>query len=131
MKALIVEDDFIGRMLLQRYLGHYGECHVAVHGAEAIQAFEASHAEKLPYQLICLDIMMPEMDGHTVLKKIRALETEMGLQVGEGAKIIMTTALKDSGSIFSAFDGLCDAYLVKPVDKTKLLEYLRAFNLIE
>lgn len=129
MKALIVEDDFTGRMLLQRLLGRYGECHVAVNGTEAMAAFHAAHAEKAPYQLICLDIMMPEMDGHTVLKNIRTFEKETGLQVGEGVKVIMTTALKDSGDVFAAFDSLCDAYLVKPIDKDKLFEYLRTFNL--
>lgn len=129
MKALIVEDDFTGRMLLQRLLGQFGECHVAVNGAEAMQAFHAAHAENAPYQLICLDIMMPEMDGHTVLKNIRAYEKEAGLQVGEGAKVIMTTALKDSGNVFAAFDSLCDAYLAKPIDRNKLFEYLRSFNL--
>ena len=39
MKTLIVEDDFTGRLLLQTLLSPYGECHIAVNGREAVDAF--------------------------------------------------------------------------------------------
>lgn len=130
MKILIVEDDFTSRLLLQKILSAYGECHIAVNGREAVDAFRTALAENKPYDLICLDIMMPEMDGMAVLKNIRGMEEEAGVQSSNGVKIIMTTALGDPKNVVVAFKALCDAYLVKPVNKSKLLDYLRSFGLI-
>ncbi len=130
MKTLIVEDDFTSRLLLQQILSDYGECHIAVNGKEAMDAFGLALLEKHPYHLICLDVMMPEMDGMEVLQKIRSLEEKMGIISSHGVKIIMTTALGDPKNVVGAFKSLCDAYLVKPVSKAKLLDYLRLFGLI-
>ena len=79
MKYLIVEDDFAARRLLQRYLSNYGDCDIAVDGNEAVEAFRQAVDEKEPYDLICLDIMMPNMDGHEALKVIRQIESEHGI----------------------------------------------------
>jgi len=130
MKILIVEDDFTSRLLLQKILSAYGDCHIAVNGKEAVDAFSLALTEKNPYHLICLDVMMPEMDGMEVLKNIRAIEAEMKINSSMGVKIIMTTALGDPKNVIGAFKSLCDAYLVKPVNKSKLLDYLRSFGMI-
>jgi two-component system chemotaxis response regulator CheY len=129
MKTLIVEDDFTSRLLLQAILAPYGECHIAVNGREAIQAFRLARTEEQPYDLVCLDIMMPEMDGHAVLKALRACEAAEGILVGDGAKVIMTTALTDNGNVFTAFREMCDGYLIKPIDKAKLLKDLTSLGL--
>ncbi len=131
MRALIAEDDFTSRLLLQKLLAPYGESHVAINGKEAIEAFRAAKQKRRPYDLICLDIMMPEMDGQTVLREIRAIEEGAGIRTGHGAKILMTTALKDPKNVMAAFRELCDGYLVKPIDKAKLVKYLQEFGLIE
>jgi len=74
---------------------------------------------------------MPEMDGHTALEQIRKLEEEAGYAVGQGAKVIMTTALSDSQNVIGAFKENCDAYMVKPVERAKLLRQLRKLMLID
>jgi two-component system chemotaxis response regulator CheY len=127
---LIVEDDFTSRFLLQEILRDYGPSQVAVNGREAVEAVAASLAAEQPYDLICLDIMMPEMDGQEALRKIRELEKEKGILSTDGAKVLMTTALDDMKNLSTAFQNLCDAYLVKPVQKEKLLEELRKLDLI-
>ena len=78
------------------------------------------------YDLICLDIMMPDMDGQQALKEIRALEEADGRV---GAKVLMTTSLQDKRNVITAFREQCDGYLIKPVKKTKLVEYLQRFDL--
>jgi two-component system chemotaxis response regulator CheY len=131
MKTLIVEDDFTSRLFLQELLRPFGETHTAENAWEALTAFQMSLDAQAPYDLICLDIMMPGMDGHQVLKDIRQLEQQYGNLASRGAKIIMTTILDDSGNVLAAFREQCDAYLVKPFHKDKLLQQLQAFGLIE
>jgi len=130
MRTLIVEDDFTSRLLLQSSLARYGECHIAVNGKEAVEAFRAAQASGQKYDLICMDIMMPEMDGQEAVREIRALEEAGGTLSTTGVKIIMTTALDDVKNVVQAFMGLCDAYLFKPIDTAKLLDHLRGFRLV-
>ncbi len=131
MKCLIVEDDFAARRLLQRYLSSHCDCDIAVDGNEAIEAFRQATDEKEPYDLICLDIMMPNMNGHEALKAIRQIESEHGINGLDGVKVIMTTALGDPKNIMGAFREGCEAYIVKPVEKDKLLEEMEKLGLVE
>jgi len=130
MNTLIVEDDFTSGLLLQKILSSYGPVHIAVNGQEAIEAVRVSLETAQPYNLICMDIMMPVVDGHQALKKIRALEVSKGTVSTRCAKIIMTTALNDLQNKISAFSGLCDDYLVKPIDRQRLLGVIRDMHLI-
>ena len=121
MKSLVVEDDFVSRRLLQRILSAFGEADVAVSGEEAVEAFDEAVKEKAPYEVICLDINLPGMDGQEVLKTIRAKEKELGIEGLDGAKIIMTTGLGDKNSILTAFREGCEAYVKKPFSRSDIL----------
>ena len=103
MKTLIVEDDFVSRLLLQASLAPYGECHIAVNGRVAVEAFRAAREQGQRYDLICMDIMMPEMDGQEALRQIRKLEDDADILSGDAVKVVMTTALDDIGSVMTAF----------------------------
>ena len=130
MKTLIAEDDFTSRLLLQEILKAYGAVHIAANGQEAVTAANAALNAGEPYDLVCLDIMMPEMDGYGVLSRIREAEEAWGITCSHGTKIIMTTALDHMENVIQAFHGLCDAYLFKPIEQAKLLDQIRAFGLI-
>jgi len=131
MKTLIVEDDFTSRLFLQTFLSRYGDCHMAVNGKEAVEAFRLATENGSPYHLICMDIMMPEMDGQEAVRQVRALEEARGVLSPHGAKIVMTTAVNEMKEVFRSFQALCDAYLVKPIDTAELLSQLKSFRLIE
>ncbi len=120
LHILVAEDDFSARLVLQRLLKEYGSVDVAVDGREAVEAFRAALEAGTPYAVVCLDIMMPEMDGLEALRQMRAVESQYGILSTRGAKIIMTTALDDPKNVVEAFKGLCDTYLVKPIDKESL-----------
>jgi two-component system chemotaxis response regulator CheY len=128
---LLAEDDFACRLLLQTFLSRYGECHVAVNGLEAVEAFRTSFEEDRNYDLICMDIMMPLMDGREAVRSIRALEEAHGIHSAHGAKIFMTTTVREMREVFSCFNELCDAYLLKPIDLGKLLEQLKLYQLLQ
>jgi two-component system chemotaxis response regulator CheY len=130
LQVLIVEDDFTSRLLLQTFLSRYGDCHIAVNGREAVEACRALSERGKNYDLICMDIMMPEMDGREAVRQVRALEEAHGIFSTRGAKITMTTTVRDIRKVFECFKELCDAYLVKPIDLGKLSEYMKSWQLI-
>lgn len=130
MKCLIVEDDLSALKLMQRYLTDYADCDTAMNGQEAVEAFRQAVEAKDPYELICLDIMLPKMDGHEVLQKLRQIETEHRITGSSCAKVIMTTALRDLNNVHGAFNEGCEVYLVKPVEKPKLIRELEGLGLI-
>ncbi len=131
MRTLIVEDDFTSRRLLQLMLAPYGESDLVENGAQAVAAFTGALASKTPYDLVCLDIMMPEIDGQDALKALRQAEQAGGIAPQDEAKIIMVSALDSPNAVIEAYyRGRCTSYLVKPVDKNKLLALLRDFGLI-
>ncbi|MGA2890063.1 MAG: response regulator [Terracidiphilus sp.] len=130
MKTLVVEDEFTSRILLQNLLAHYGECHIAVDGQEAVEAFRMALAAAAPYDLICMDIKMPGMNGIEAVRQIRAMETEDGVLSTNGVKIIMQTSVDEPKKVVGSFHALCDAYLVKPIDKVSLLAEIRGMGLI-
>lgn len=130
MRFLIVEDDFISRRLMQKMLSPFGDCDIAVNGQEALTAFSAALAEKAPYALICLDVMMPEMDGHQALKEIRRIEREAGLEASREVKVLMTTGLDSPRDVMEAYyKGGCNGYLVKPIERLKLVAFLKEFGI--
>jgi two-component system chemotaxis response regulator CheY len=129
MRKLLVENDFTSRTLLQSLLSQFGECHIAINGLDALEAFRAAQKSGQRYGLICMDIMMPEMDGQTAIREIRALEEIGGTHSTNGSKIIMTTAVDDVKSVMQSFNSLCDAYLFKPIDTQKLLGHIRELRL--
>lgn len=132
MKALVVEDDFASRKLLQKILSPYGEVDIAVNGLEAIDAFSRALGESSPYDLVCMDIMMPEMDGQAALKRIRAIEREQRIPPLQEAKVIMTTALDDPKNVVEAYyKGGATSYVPKPIDKQMLLHLLKNLGLID
>lgn len=130
LKILIAEDDFASRKFLSKFLSNYGECDLVVDGLEAIDAYMLAMREKKPYDLICLDIMMPKIDGVKVLKVIRDLETQNGIIPEGRAKIIMVTALGETDLVKSAFEFGCEAYASKPIDTEKFIEVMKKLELI-
>jgi two-component system chemotaxis response regulator CheY len=131
MKMLIVEDDFISRTLLQEILKGYGTLHIAVNGKEAIEAVRMAMDLNEPYDLICLDVMMPEVDGNTALKEIRSMERSKGVAPANAAKIVMTTSVTDKNQVMEAINAQCDHYLIKPIRKPVLIKELQRLKLID
>ncbi len=133
IKILIVEDEFISRTLLKEMLSPFGDCDVVTNGAEAIKALEQSYCVTgVRYDLVCLDIMMPKFSGHEVLREMRRVEKDKGIDGPDVTKVIMVTALDDAKNIMAAMvDGRCAAYLTKPISRTSLLEQLHQLQLID
>lgn len=133
LRFLVVEDEFISRTLLKEMLMPFGDCHTATNGDDAVTILR--HSYDTPdnrYDLVCLDIMMPGRSGHEVLKELRQIEIQKGINGANTTIVFMITALDDSKNIMEAIIvGRCQAYLTKPISRMRLEEQLRASYLIE
>ena len=131
MRILLAEDDFVTRKFMSNFLSKYGECDVTVDGLEAVDAFMMALEENNPYDLVCLDIMMPVMDGYQALVGIRNLEKERNITDDKAVKVIMATALNDEKNVKMAFELGCTIYSGKPIDQERFEEALKRLDLVK
>lgn len=125
MRILIVEDELASRKFLTHVMGKYGDCHVALDGAEAVSKFKQAVSKDEPFDLVCMDIMMPRMDGQEALKMLREVERVNGIKPKDEVKVIMTTALGDPKNVVEAYyKGGATAYLPKPISLESVEEVM-------
>lgn len=130
MKILLAEDDFASRKFMDKHLSQYGQCDVTVDGEEAVDAYMMALEDGEPYDLLCLDVMMPVLDGYQVLKAVRNIEAQRGISKEDRVKVIMTTALNNERNVKLAFELGCEAYSGKPIDVEKFDKVLKKLGLI-
>ncbi len=131
MRVLIVEDDPISRKILQNILSAYGRCDIAADGRAALDAFRRSLDEANPYNLICMDIMMPELSGQEALRRIREMENQTAVPAADAVKVVMTTALSETREAADAlFKGGACAYFVKPIQIDNFIDALKKIRVI-
>ena len=130
MKILLAEDDFATRKFMLNFLSKYGECDVTVDGMEAVDAFMMALEDDEPYDLVCLDIMMPVMDGYQSLVGIRNLEKERNIPEDKAVKVIMTTALNQEKNVKMAFELGFTIYSGKPINQDRFEQALKKLELI-
>jgi len=132
LKVLIVEDDAISRKMIEIFMKPLTEeYNLAKDGEVALDFFNKSVENGNNYDVVLLDIMLPKVDGQTLLRKFREKEKEYKLLGRKGCKIIMVSALGDAGNVMEAFKNQCDGYLSKPYNKNSLMIELRKLELIE
>lgn len=127
-RFLVVDDVSVSRLHLQRLLTPYGECDTAEDGFEAVHRFVQSLDEDRAYDVVCLDLMMPQMDGHEALARIRDIEAERGIGEDSQTKVIITTAADQVKHVVRAAK-LSNAYMLKPITEAKLREQLESFGI--
>ncbi|MBF0243704.1 MAG: response regulator [Planctomycetes bacterium] len=117
-RILIVDDHFLSRKVLSRYLAPFGVCDVAVNGAEAIDAYNAAVREKDPYKLVCTDVMMPDVSGQELIRHIRKKEQEVGM---DPSLIIVVSVFSLKEKIEECFTDGCNGFLTKPYTRDQLM----------
>jgi len=131
LKVLIVEDNTINLEMIEMLMKPFTKkADLAKDGLIATEYFNKSIDSGNYYDLVLLDIMLPKMDGQTLLQEFRKKEIKNGIISGKGCKIIMVSALNDAGNIMEAFKNQCDGYLTKPYNKNSLIAELKKLGLI-
>ena len=125
MRILVIDDDYTCRVQTKAILGEYGDCDGAPCGPIGLELFKRAHGELHPYQLVVLDVEMPDMDGLEVLSELwRWEEQHDRFQEERAAKVMMLSAHDDGRTVFTSFSSGCEVYLVKPLSPKKLAEAL-------
>ena len=116
MKTLIVDDERVSRAKMKKILESFGECEAVDSGRGAIDAFKRAWKNRAPFDLITLDIVMPDMNGADVLYDIREIEKEKNIAQEKQVKILMVTSDSNKDMIITCIQAECDDYIVKPFD---------------
>lgn len=132
MKCLIVEDDRVSSQVLEKMISRYGTYDIVDDGQKAVDLFRHAHDSNSPYDLILMDIMMPEIDGLQSVLMTRKIEALMNITLTQRVKVIMTTVLDDPRTVMKAlYESDANSYLVKPIRLQNLEDELRALKLID
>ncbi|WP_024514961.1 ATP-binding protein [Bradyrhizobium sp. Tv2a-2] len=122
LSILVAEDNEINALLMRSLLtrlGHHAV--IATNGAAALESWVAARSAGTPYDLVLMDIQMPELDGIEAAKRIRRLEAE---QPGARTPILALTANTLVEDRYACFEAGMDGFLIKPLDREKLEEAL-------
>lgn len=120
MRILVVDDELVSRKKMEIIMSSFGECVAVDSGETALIVFEAALADKKPFDLITLDVSMPQMDGTEVLFEIRKTEQQHSLSKDKRSKVIMVTAQSDKDTVITCIQAGCDSYVVKPFDRASI-----------
>ncbi|MCR5368824.1 MULTISPECIES: response regulator [Eubacterium] len=130
MKVLIAEDDMASGKFLMKLLSKYGHVDLARDGIEAVDNFVKAASSEEKYDLVCLDIMMPKIDGYKALESIRNAERKLGIPRISRCKIIMISALDEGFDSSYASDDY-DEYICKPIDIVKFDNIIKKMGLFD
>jgi len=131
LKTLIVDDVLLLRHVLEKTLSKFGECDIVENGEQALEMFTDQFKSKNFYDLICLDLMMPGVNGLEVLKNVREIEEANNVHPDNRCKIIIITSVSDKNFVRTAISYGCDDYMIKPINPRKLIQKLKDLNLFE
>ena len=129
MKVLVAEDDLASGKFMQKLLSKYGEVVLARDGIAAVDEFVNAVSANERFDLICMDIMMPKIDGYKALASIRDAERKLGTPRDKRCKVIMISAL-DEGFDASYASVDYEEYMCKPIDIMKFDSLIRKLEII-
>ncbi len=124
MKILIVDDEKISRKILVKKLEPIGQCVAVDNSKKALAEVESARQQGEPFDLVTLDVSMPDLDGKQVLQRIRKQELVHKIPRQERVKVLMVTARMNMSTIKACITAGCNGYLAKPVTRYQLLESL-------
>ncbi|MBP0954306.1 MAG: response regulator [Oscillospiraceae bacterium] len=116
MSVLVVDDDPVACEHARLVLEKAGiTCDVVYSGAEALEAVKLHHARSNPYNLILVDLKMPDMDGVETARAMRKV-------IGQESAIIIITAYRWDDVMEDAIDAGVDGFVAKPLFANAILE---------
>ena len=120
MSVLVIDDDPVACEHAKLVLEKIGiSCEIAYSGADAIEMVKLRHARATPYNLILVDLKMPDMDGVETTREIRKI-------VGHESAIIIITAYRWDDVLEEAVNAGVDSFIAKPLFANNIIEEFRS-----
>jgi len=129
MNILVVDDEIVSRKKMMKILSGFGTCVGVKTGKGALRAVKTALENWQLYNLITLDVSMPDISGVDVLSAVRKMETDRGLAADEKSKILMVTSHSDIETV-KACVGKCDGYIIKPFNKEVMTGKIKKTGLL-
>ena len=120
MKVLVIEDERATQTLLSKILDPVSDCTVVGTAIEGIDEFTTCLMAFDLYDLVLVDIGLPDMGGIHALHVLRRFEKVKGISPVRRVKIIMMTGDADEEKVKESLQKGCDNFLIKPITKEKL-----------
>lgn len=122
LSILVAEDNEINALLMRSLLTRLGHRPViTVNGLQAVESWLAAETAGAPYDLVLMDVQMPELDGIATTQRIRARETSLQMRRTPIIALTANTLVEDR---YACFEAGMDGFLVKPLDREKLNDVL-------
>ena len=122
LSILVAEDNEINALLMRSLLTRLGHRPViTVNGEQAIESWLAAQSAGTPYDLVLMDVQMPELDGIAATRRIRAREAAKQTARVPIIALTANTLVEDR---YACFEAGMDGFLIKPLDRDKLNDVL-------
>ena len=122
---LIVDDSTAIRESFKEILSPLAECEEAVNGQAAVDLVKRRINQGKPFDLVLMDIIMPEKDGLTAVKEIRQFEHRRSCRESDCLTIVIVTTIREPSRILVAqYECGADAYITKPFTGETVLQTL-------
>jgi PAS domain S-box-containing protein len=122
LSILVAEDNEINALLMRSLLTRLGhQVVITTNGEEALESWLRAKSAGRPYDLVLMDVQMPQLNGIETTKRIRQSEAD---QSGRPTPILALTANTLAEDRSACFEAGMDGFLIKPLDREKLEEAL-------
>lgn len=123
MDILVVDDDNSNRLLMNHILSNIAKIQLAHNGLDAVDMVEKHLKSGSSFDVIFMDVVLPDIDGFETIRRIKS--AEKSLKPNKKSKIVVLTSYDLIHSKWNAIANDCDSFLVKPVEKYKILAQIQ------
>ena len=131
MRLLIAEDDLTSRNCLKSIMSLHNVCDTAINDREILAAFQVAWNQKMPYELIFINIHSQDLNGRQVIRQIRELEKDLNVSRNEQVKFILVAALHDPKCVFDVLnESHLNSYIIKPITVDKVFREMKSLGFL-
>ncbi|MDT8445626.1 MAG: response regulator [bacterium] len=130
IRILVVDDELVSRKKMAKILNALGKVKEAETGNGAIKAFSDAIDAGEPFDLVSLDVGLPDLNGTDLLVELRDLEAKVVTPGYKPVKILMVTAHSDRDTVLTSIQAGCDEYVVKPFTSDLVMRKLRQIGFL-
>ncbi|OGH02791.1 MAG: hypothetical protein A2557_02960 [Candidatus Lambdaproteobacteria bacterium RIFOXYD2_FULL_56_26] len=129
MRILVIDDEKHSADLLAKILSPWSTVEIALSGKEGLTLFTQGLDHQTPFDLVFLDIVMPDLNGHQVLEGIRRIEAQRNHR--EETPVVIATVKEDGHTILQSFAAGAQHFFTKPYDRQAIFELLKEQGLLK